>query len=170
MLSKDIGLILAFTGVGKKSVVVDAGTGSGFLAASLANVAKKVVTYEWREEFANLAQENFERAGLKNIKLKRKDIFAGISEENVDLVCLDMAESDKVVASAFKALKKDGYLVGYLPHTEQVKAFVGECVKAGFSDIFTVECILREMLVREAGTRPDTKGLWHTAYLTFARK
>ncbi|EQD32669.1 hypothetical protein B1A_19380, partial [mine drainage metagenome] len=29
---------------------------------------------------------------------------------------------------------------------------------------------VRDMLVRKEGMRPSTKGLWHTAYLVFARK
>jgi tRNA A58 N-methylase Trm61 len=33
-----------------------------------------------------------------------------------------------------------------------------------------VEVMVRDMLVRKEGTRPSTKGIWHTAYLVFARK
>jgi len=29
---------------------------------------------------------------------------------------------------------------------------------------------IRDMLVREEGTRPSTKGVWHTGYLVFAQK
>jgi tRNA (adenine57-N1/adenine58-N1)-methyltransferase len=58
VLPKDFGMVAAFTGIGKKSVVVDAGAGSGFLAVALGNIAKSVVTYERREEFAKLAERN----------------------------------------------------------------------------------------------------------------
>jgi tRNA A58 N-methylase Trm61 len=34
----------------------------------------------------------------------------------------------------------------------------------------TVESIVREMLVRPYGVRPQTKGLLHTGYLVFLRK
>jgi len=170
MLPKDIGMIVGFTGVGKKSVVVDAGAGSGWLAISLGNICKKVTSYERREDFAKLAESNVKRAGLKNVKIKNKDIFKGIREKEVDLVTLDMANSDEVVPHAYNALKKGGRIVGYLPHVEQVKRFVKALNDSGFNDVFTTECIVREMLVREAGVRPDTKGLWHTAYLVFAKK
>ncbi len=42
---KDIGFIIAETGINKDSVVLDAGAGSGALAASLARVVKKVITW-----------------------------------------------------------------------------------------------------------------------------
>lgn len=170
ILPKDIGMIIAFTGVGKASKVVDAGAGSGWLAISLGNVAKTVVSYERREEFAELARKNVERAGLKNVKVKVKDVFEGIDEKNVDLVTLDLADSEKVLEHAHGALKAGGFVTGYLPHAEQVSRFVKECERIGFADIFTIECIVREMLVREQGFRPENVGLIHTAYLVFARK
>ncbi len=170
VLPKDIGMILAFTGVGKESAVVDAGAGSAFLAVSLGNVAKKVTSYEWREDFARLAKDNVARAGLSNVEIKEKDVFKGIEEKEVDLVTLDLADSHKVVRHAKKALKKGGYVVGYLPHVEQVKKFVSACEKNKFEFIFTLECIAREILVRKEGMRPETKGLLHTGYLVFARK
>jgi len=170
-LPKDIGMIVAFTGVGRNSVCVDAGAGSGWLAIALGNIAKRVTSYEWREDFARLAEENVKRAGLeKRVKVKKKNIFDGISEKNVDLITLDMADSDKVVPHAFKALKEGGYLVGYLPHAEQVQRFVKAVRESGFREDFCIECIVREILVREAGFRPENMGLVHTAYLVFARK
>lgn len=170
ILPKDIGAIVAFTGVGSKSKAVDAGAGSGWLAVSLGNICKSVVTYERREEFAELARKNVERAGLKNVKVKVADVFGGISEKNVDLVTLDLAESERVVPHAYNALKAGGFVAGYLPHAEQASRFVRECEKAGFKGIFTIEVIVREMLVREQGFRPENTGLTHTAYLVFARK
>ncbi len=170
ILPKDIGMILAFTGVGKTSKVVDAGAGSGWLAIALGNVCKSVVTYERREEFAELAKMNVERAKLKNVKVKLGDVFQGIGEKNLDLVALDLADSDRVLPHAFKALKEGGFVVGYLPHAEQVSKFVKECVKVGFTNPFCIESIVREMLVREQGFRPENTGLTHTAYLVFARK
>ena len=29
---------------------------------------------------------------------------------------------------------------------------------------------MRDMLIREAGIRPSTKGIWHTGYLIFGQK
>lgn len=171
VLPKDIGIILAYSGVGKNSLVVDAGAGSGWLAVALANVAKKVVSYEWREEFALLAEKNAKKAGVsESLEIKRKNVFDGIDETEVDLVTLDLADSDKVVPHAHKALRKGGMAFGYLPHVEQARRFFEACEKEGFGDIQMVECIVRNYLVRSAGVRPENTGLTHTAYIVFGTK
>jgi tRNA (adenine57-N1/adenine58-N1)-methyltransferase len=170
MLPKDIGIAIAYTGIGKDSFCVDAGTGSGWLAVSLARVCKKVVSYENRREFAKLAKRNMVAEGLGNLTIKNRDIMKGISEKDVDLVTLDMPDSEKVVRSAHKALKQGGYIFGYLPHVEQVKKFVGKLERFKFTNLIVLEAIVRDILVREEGTRPSTKGVWHTGYLVFAQK
>jgi len=171
VLPKDIGVILAYSGVGKNSTVVDAGAGSGWLAVSLANIAKKVTSYELRGEFAELAEKNAKRAGVsETLEIKRKNVLEGIDEREVDLVTLDLADSDKAVAHAHAALRKGGMLFGYLPHVEQSRRFFEACTAAGFGDVQMLEAINRSYLVREAGVRPENTGLTHTAYLVFATK
>ncbi|MFA5105851.1 MAG: rRNA adenine N-6-methyltransferase family protein [Candidatus Micrarchaeia archaeon] len=170
IIPKDFGMIVAYSGIGKKSEVVDAGSGSGFLAIALGNIAKSVTSYEWREDFAKLSEDNVKKSGLKNVKIKNKSVFDGIEETEVDLVTLDLADSEKAVGMAFNALNGTGVLAGYLPHSEQVAKFVAECNKAGFRETRTVECIVRNYLVRESGFRPENIGLVHTAYLVFAYK
>ena len=93
-----------------------------------------------------------------------------IDEKDVDLVTLDMPGSDKAVKNAYKALKQNGCICGYLPHMEQVKSFVSKLEKFHFRNVVVLEIIARDMLVRKEGMRPSTKGVWHTAYLTFAQK
>ena len=170
ILPKDIGTVIGYTGVGKKSVVVEAGAGSGFATVILGNMVKKITSYEWKEEFANIAKENAKTAGLRNVKIKVGDVREGIEEKEVDLVLLDMPEAEKVVAHAYSALKSGGFVVGFLPHFEQCKSFWIECEKAGFSDKFMLESIVREYEAREYGMRPKHIGLMHTAFLVFARK
>jgi len=171
VLPKDIGVILAHSGIGKNSTVVDAGAGSGWLAISLANVAKKVTSYEWREEFAELAEKNAARAGVSDsLEIKRKNVLDGIDEKDVDAVTLDLADSDKAVAHAHGALRKGGMVFGYVPHVEQARRFFEACTAAGFTDIRMLEAINRNYLVREAGVRPENTGLTHTAYIVFATK
>jgi len=65
---KDIGSIVATTGVNKNSKVVDAGTGSGALSFFLANIVKEVTSYEIRKDFIKIAEENIEQLQLKNVK------------------------------------------------------------------------------------------------------
>ena len=103
-------------------------------------------------------------------EIKRKNVFEGIDETDVDLVTLDLADSDKVVAHAYKALRKGGMVFGYLPHVEQARRFFEACEKEGFAEIHMVESIMRDYLVRQAGVRPENTGLTHTAYIVFAAK
>lgn len=169
MLPKDVGMIVSYTCLGKDSLVVDAGAGTGFNAIMLGRIAKKVVSYERREEFAKLAKENVAFLGLKNVKVKHADIMDGIEEKEADLVSLDMPESEKVIPLAHAALKEGGYCVGYLPNVEQAKEFFLEAQKC-FREVFMLENIVREYEVRDFGVRPKHIGLMHTAYLVFARK
>ncbi len=170
ILPKDIGMIIAYSGIGKESVCMDAGTGSGWLAVSLARICKTVYSYDIREEFTAIAEKNARILGLENIRFRNGDVCIKIQERGIDLVVLDMPSSEKALANAKKALAEGGTVVGYLPHMEQVQRFAAKLEKLKFSDINTVEVIVRDMLVRKEGMRPSTKGIWHTAYLVFANK
>jgi tRNA (adenine57-N1/adenine58-N1)-methyltransferase len=170
ILPKDIGAIIALSGAGKESVCVDAGTGSGWLAVSLARICKEVYSYDLRDDFLAIAEKNRQMLKLDNLFLKKGDITKKINEKKVNLVTLDMPSSEKALKNAKTVLVSGGTVVGYLPHIEQVKAFVKKLNMLKFIDIFIVEVNHREMLVREEGTRPVTKGLMHTAYLVFAIK
>jgi len=172
IMPKDAGLILAYTGLQQATLIVDAGTGSGFLAMFLANYIKpgRVVTYEKNKRFLKVAKENIRLSGLsKFIRLKQKDITKDIAERNVDLVTLDMKSAEKVVKYAYKALKPGGWLVVYSPYIDQVSAVIKEIKKKSFCNIKTVENIVREWQT-EKNIRPKTIGLMHTGFLTFARK
>lgn len=171
ILPKDAGMIIAFAGICKESFVLNAGSGSGWLDVQLGRIAKKVVSFEKREEFAKIAQKNIERAELKNVEIRVRDIIEqGYDEKNADVVVLDMANSHLAVPKAIEALNEEGVLVGYLPHTDQMREFVSACEQGGFADTYCLETILREMLVRPAGVRPENTGVMHTAYLVFAKK
>lgn len=170
ILPKDIGMVLTYTGVDRNSVCVDAGTGSGWLAVSLARVCKEVYSYDTRDEFTKIAEKNKANERLDNLTLKKGDVTKSIKEKGVDLVTLDMPNAEKAVNNAHKALKPGGYIFGYLPHMEQVRKFTAALERKKFADIVVLESIVRDMLVREQGMRPSTKGVWHTAYLVFAQK
>ncbi len=170
ILPKDIGIIMAYSEVNRNSVCVDAGTGSGWLAVSLARVSKHVYSYDNRPEFLAIAEKNKVMLNLDNLTLKNGDVTKKIDEKDADIVTLDLPGSDKALANAKKALKPDGCVVGYLPHMEQVKAFVKKLNSLKFYNVHTIEVIVRDMMVREEGVRPSTKGIWHTAYLVFAKK
>ncbi|MBU0962599.1 MAG: methyltransferase domain-containing protein [Nanoarchaeota archaeon] len=168
ILNKDIGLIITETGINKNSVVLDAGSGSGYLSSYLANICKKVITYENRKEFLKIAKKNFEFLNLKNIEIKQKDIYKGISEKNLDLITLDLMEPWKVLKHASKALKIGGFLICYLPTINQVIKLIKN-IKEPFMIIKTSEVIERKWITDQR-IRPESRLIGHTGFLIFLRK
>jgi len=168
---KDIGLIISETGIGKESRILDAGAGSGALACFIANIAKEVVTYEIREDFAEIVESNIKFLGLKNIKLKRKDIYNEIEEKNIDVAILDLPEPWKALESCEKALNSGGFVVSYSPSVPQMMDFTNEIKKSNnFVYLKSVEIIEREWEVEERKVRPKSRGIGHSGFLSFARK
>ena len=168
---KDAAQIIAYTGLSPGCTVVEGGSGSGALTVFLASVINPgvVYSYENREDFLNVAKKNVEQFGLKNVQFKLKDIYEGIEEKNVDLVTLDIASPEKAVSSAHTALKMGGYIFSYSPCIEQVSRFCLAARTQGMQ-VKTLECIVREYEVSEKGTRPKSRMLGHTGYMSFARK
>ncbi|MCI0503723.1 methyltransferase domain-containing protein [Candidatus Micrarchaeota archaeon] len=170
-LPKDAGMVIAYSGLGKDSRVIELGSGSGFMTVQMANIAKEVVSYEKREEFWKLAEDNVKRAGLTNVTFKHRDVLEGIDEQDgsFDLVFCDIAEAEKAAEMAQKALRKGGYIAAHCLQSEQAKRLHLAALPL-FSEVFTAESIMREYEVREFGFRPANFGLLHTAYMVFARK
>ncbi len=169
ILPKDFATIVALTGIGRDSVCVDVGAGSGWLAAQLANVCKKVVSYEIRKDFYQMAEKNFKFLGLKNIVAKNADATKNISEREADLITVDMSEPWHVLKSAASALRAGGYFVAYCPQITQVQELVGK-LSEGWQLGKVVETIQREWKVVDRICRPEHMMLGHTAFIVVVRK
>lgn len=168
---KDIGLIVAETGINSSSEVIDAGSGSGALCCFLANIVKEVTTYEIREDFIKIVKHNIDFLSLKNVKIKNKDIYEGIDEKNIDLVVLDLPEPWKAIESAKKALKIGGFLVSYSPSVPQTADFVNEINKnESFVHVKTSEIIEREWEINGRKVRPRSQQIGHSGFISFARR
>jgi tRNA (adenine57-N1/adenine58-N1)-methyltransferase len=170
-LPKDAGLVIGYTGIGRKSRVLELGSGSGFMTIQLANVAAEVVSYEKREEFLELSKKNVERAGLDNVTFKHQDVLEKPPEESgeFDLIFCDIAQCEKLVEKLHGMIAEGGFLSSHCLNIEQAKELVLECEKH-FADVFMMEAIVREYDVRDFGTRPKHFGLMHSAYMVFAKK
>ena len=167
---KDIGEIIALTGINKNSKVLDAGAGSGALSCALANICKEVIAYDNRNPALRIIKDNKELLGLKNLKIKKKDIYEGIAEKNLDLITLDLPEPWRVLKHA-EVLKHGGFLVCYLPSMTQVIKLVEEIDKNdNFVYLKTTELIQRDWLIGGRIARPETQMLGHTGFLIFIRR
>ncbi len=173
LVQKDIGTVLAHTGLGAGDRVIDAGTGAGAIALNFGNIVGdkgKVISYEIREDFAKVAQKNIDEFGIKNITIKNQDIKEGIDEEEIDLIFLDLPKPYEIFEDVYKTLRLGGWLVVYAPYIQQVEVSHKVAKKLGFSNLKIIETLEREIEIKSQGTRPKTRMVGHTGYLVFARK
>jgi tRNA (adenine57-N1/adenine58-N1)-methyltransferase catalytic subunit len=170
MIQKDVGMIMAKTGVNKDSIIVDAGGGSGSLCLYLANVCKEITVYEINPEHFDVVNKNIKLFGTSNITLKQDNIYNGIPENNVDIITLDLPEPWQVIEHAEKSLKVGGHLVVYLPNLGQVKMFIDVAKRSKIKVIETLELMERSWKIEDRIMRPEFQMLGHTGFLIFCRR
>jgi len=166
---KDIGFIITETGLNKKSVIIEAGAGSGALGCFLAMICKKVYSYEIRQDFYELVKKNISYLSLKNIAVKNKDAKIGFDETDVDVVILDLADPWELVEQSRKALKIGGFLVSYSPTIPQVMDLTDR-LGEDFTYIKTSEIMEREWEINKRKVRPKSQAIGHSGFLSFARR
>ena len=118
--------------------------------------------YDWLKQTGN--------AGIKELNDDLK--IAWGEYQNIKQKMVEKAKeiSKYVIEKAKDALKFGGYIVAYTPYVDQVKLCTRILKKRNFSNLKSLECILREMEVKDKGIRPKTRMTGHTGYLTFGRK
>lgn len=172
MMPRDIGLVLGHTGVATGDRALDAGTGTGVLAAYLGRLGVEVTTYERDPDFAEVARENMTLAGVSDlVDVRTGDLAEAVDDlaETFDLLTLDTGDAPVVVGRAPELLEPGGFVAVYTPFVESARESVEAARDAGLSEIETLETIQREMDFDRRGSRPSTAGVGHTGYLTFAR-
>jgi len=173
MMPRDVGLVMGHTGISGGDRVLDAGTGTGILASALGRAGATVVTYETNEEFAEVARDNMETAGVSDrVTVHSGDIVDALDDlrgEGFDALTLDTGDAPTVVSAAPELLVSGGMVAVYSPFVESTKDVVETAREAGLTDIRSLETIQREMDFDSRGSRPSTAGVGHTGYLTFAR-
>lgn len=178
MMPKDVGLIVGHTGAAAGDRVLDAGTGTGILAAYLGRLGARVLTFEQDPEFAAVARENMAVAEVADtVDVRTGDVLDAIDGDGTaadvgpfDLVTLDTADAPAVVERAPDLLVSGGYVVVYSPFVESARAAASAARDAGLREVVTRETIQREVDFDDRGSRPSTAGVGHTGYLTFGRQ
>ena len=126
---------------------------------------------EIRKDFVEIVKKNIKFLNLKNIKIKNKSIYDGISEKNVDLIVLDLPEPWKALKPAEKSLKHGGFLISYSPTIPQVMDFVSKVKDSDkFSYLKTSEIIERHWEVEDRKVRPKSQQIGHSGFLSFVRR
>lgn len=189
MSLKTIGRIIAETGMDNKSIIVDAGTGSGGITCFLANIVKKVYTFDNNEEHLKIAKENMKFLGIMGSKVcvKKVDVykngFKGVKKQEADVAILDLLEPYKCLDHAYKVLKNGGFLVIFCTQITQALGTVNKIKKFNnsngkgksksgnkFIDIKTIESIERTWKLEDKIARPRFTGIGHTGFVVFMRR
>lgn len=175
MMPRDIGLVMGHTGLSGGDRVLDAGTGTGVLSAYLARAGASVITYEINPEFADVARENMEMAGVSDaVEIRTGNVTEALEDGDLrdpfDLITLDTEDAPQVVEQADELLARGGFLAAYVPFVEGTRAVVEAARTAELQSIETYETLQREMQFDARGSRPSTTGVGHTGYLVFARR
>lgn len=175
LLPQDLGLVIGFTGVGNGSKIVESGTGAGSSLLFFANIVGSdghVSSYEIREDFIEVIEENINGTDFDNITLHHQDVTEGFEEadDNTDLVFLDLPSPHEVINDSYRILKVGGFIAVYTPYVEQFQRVFKQLEIAGFKDIKIREGNVRELEIKNNKTRPNSRMAGHTGYITFARK
>lgn len=171
--AKDSPLVVFHCSLGAGDVVVEGGSGSGALTLVLAHAVQpdgRVISYDVRSDFLEVARENVEAAGLGGVvEFREGDVTEGVPERDAKAVVLDIKDPWEALPAAHDALRPGGHLASFSPTMEQVRETVRALRAGGFADVWSVEHLERRIEV-DHGTRPAFDMLGHTGYLSFGRK
>jgi tRNA (adenine57-N1/adenine58-N1)-methyltransferase len=173
---KDIGPILLWADLFPGARVVEAGVGAGALSMALLRAigdTGQLISYEVREDFAELAKKNVARffGPAPNWMVKMGDVSLDLVENNIDRVILDLPEPWQVIERAWNALRPGGFLLCYLPTVLQVKSLVDALRNdKRFACIETSENFMRFWHFKGMSARPQHRMVAHTGFLTSARR
>lgn len=172
---KDIGPILLWGDMFPGATVVEIGTGPGALSMALLRAVGpngRLVSYEAREDFVRMAQENVRNfhGEAPNWEIKLRDASLGVDERDVDRMVMDLAEPWTLLPVAVDALRPGAVLTAYVPTVLQVKQFVDQARSGGFGAVQTIETLLRSWHVRGLSIRPEHRMIGHTGFIVTARK
>lgn len=105
-------------------VVLEVGTGSGYQAAILAQVVKRVYTVEIFQQLADEAEQRFDRLGYTNISLKSGDGYYGWEEHAPFDAIVVTAAAEHIPPPLIRQLKPGGVMVIPVGNRFQVQTLV----------------------------------------------
>jgi tRNA (adenine57-N1/adenine58-N1)-methyltransferase len=183
---KDIAAILMFADIFPGAKVLEAGTGSGALTMALLRAVGKdgkVVSYERRKDFSEIAQKNIEtffgrvgsagREGSGTLILKDKDVYEGIEEKEQDRILLDLSEPWRVLKHVEESLRNGGILLCYNPTVLQIYKLSRRLelkYETNFRVMGIYEVGLRGWEIKGRSMRPEHRMIAHTGFIFVARK
>ncbi|HCS62146.1 MAG TPA: SAM-dependent methyltransferase [Microbacterium sp.] len=178
---KDAAQIVMQADIFPGATVVEAGVGSGALSLSLLRAvgpAGKLVSFERREEFADVAKGNvttFFGETPESWQVIVGDLLDALPAEfragSVDRVVLDMLAPWEVMDVVADALTPGGVVLCYVATATQLSR-VAEYIRGTglFTDPDASETMVRGWHVEGLAVRPDHRMVAHTGFLITARR
>jgi tRNA (adenine57-N1/adenine58-N1)-methyltransferase len=183
---KDIAAILMLADIFPGAKVLEAGIGSGALTMALLQAVGKdgkVVSYERRREFLEIAQSNIEtffgtvasagREGSGELIVQEKDVYDGIEERELDRILLDLPEPWRVLKHVEESLRSGGILLCYNPTVLQIYK-LSRRLELKYERSFRVmniyEIGMRGWEIKGRSMRPEHRMIAHTGFIFVARK
>jgi len=173
ILPKDSSIIIHLCDLKAGDMVLESGTGSGWLTASLARAIMpegRVVSYDINKNSIYIARKNLEKSGLLDcVEIREGDIRNVSPEMKFDACALDMPDPWNALERVKNALMPGGNLCIYVPTYNQLEK-AALSMKESFFDIKAIESIQRSIDVKKDATRPEFTGLMHTGFVLHGRK
>ncbi len=94
-----------------KDKVLEVGSGSGYQAAVLAKLVKKVYTIELEQQLVDFAKANLKRAGIRNVEVMQGDGSKGYAKTAPYDKIIVTCACPEVPAALFSQLKPGGLLI-----------------------------------------------------------
>lgn len=179
---KDAARIVAACGLAPGSRVLEAGAGSGALTCSLLTAVGPtgtVVSYERREDFAQVAEANVTRwfgGRPDQWHLHVADLVEGGARRDVepgtfDAVVLDMLAPWECLSTVRTALRPGGVLVAYVATTTQLSRLAETLRLEGcWIEPRAEESLVRTWHLEGLAVRPDHRMIGHTGFLLITRR
>jgi tRNA (adenine57-N1/adenine58-N1)-methyltransferase len=183
---KDIAAILLLADIFPGATVLEAGIGSGALTMALLRAVGqtgKVISYERRKEFAEVAQSNIEtffgsvassgREGSGTLVVKDEDVYEGLEENELDRILLDLQEPWRALKHVEKSLRSGGILLCYNPTVLQIYK-LAKRLELKYTENFRIMSIheigMRGWEIKGRSIRPEHRMVAHTGFIFVARK
>jgi tRNA (adenine57-N1/adenine58-N1)-methyltransferase len=134
----------------------------------------RLISYERREDFAELAQRNVETffgASPANWELRVGDLVTSLTGEPLDRVILDMLAPWDCVTALAEVLIPGGVFCAYVTTTTQLAQTVETLrAHAGFTEPEATESLVRAWHVEGLAVRPRHDMVGHTGFVITARR
>ena len=134
-----VALMTELLGLKGDEKVLEIGTGSGYQAAILAELAKEVYTLEIIEPLASMAKNRLLQLGYQNIKVKAGDGYLGWPEFSPFDAIIITCAPDHIPKSLIEQLKEGGRMVVPVgTYTQELKKIVKCSGKIETTDVIPV--------------------------------